>query len=53
MLAKHMADGLIKKRKRTSKDEGRNDNKTRFRKPLILKFPKDITSPKADNGNRL
>lgn len=49
---KDVADGLVKKRKRSSKDEGRNDKKTRFQKALTSRFPKDVTSAKADNGNR-
>lgn len=51
--AKDVADGLITKRKRSSKDESRNDNKTGFQKSLISKFPKDGTSAKADDRNHL
>lgn len=44
---------IEKKQERSSKDEGRNDNKTRFKKPLISRFPKDVTFAKADNGNAI
>lgn len=49
---KDVTDGLVKKRKRSSKDEGRNDKKTRFQKPLRSRFPKGGISAKAGNGNR-
>lgn len=50
---KDVADGLVKKRKRSSKDEGRKDKKTIVQKPLTSRFPKAEVSAKADNGNRL
>jgi len=52
MPTKDVTDGLVKKRKRSSKDEGRNDKKTRFQKPLRSRFPKGGISTKAGNGNR-
>ena len=51
--AKDVTGELKRKRERSSKDEGRNDNKTRFQKPHIPRFPKEGTFAKADNGNRL
>ena len=51
---KEVTDGLNRKRKRSSKDEGRNDNKIRFQKPPTSRFPpKAGTFAKADNGNFL
>lgn len=49
---KDVSNILGKKRKRSSKDEGRNDKKSRFQKPLTSRFPKVGASAKADNGNR-
>jgi len=52
VLTKEIVDGLVKKRKRSSKDEGRNDKKSRFQKPRTSRFPKGGVSAKAGNGNR-
>ena len=49
---KDIADGLVRKRKRGSKDEGRNEKKNTFQKPLRSKLPKGGVSAKANNGNR-
>lgn len=48
---KDVSNGLGKKRKRSSKDEGRDDKKSRFQKPLTSRFPKVGVSAKADNEN--
>ena len=49
--AKDLTEGSKKKRKRSSEDEGRNDNKSRFPKPVTSRFPERGTVAKADNGN--
>ena len=49
---KYVGNGMGKKRKRSSKDEGRNDKKSRFQKPLTSRFPKVGVSAKTDLGNR-
>ena len=51
--AKDVTDVLKRKRKRSSRDDSRHDNRNRFHEPVTSRFPQNGISAKADKASCL